>query len=293
MDAFESFLADHADERICTVTPGGNHGDALIHMGMVKKLEAAGCGYQCINFEETYRRNRLVGIKYLMNIAAWKLGVNRGFDILDIPWDAGLILFEGGGYMNDIWYGPVLLRQVLKKYGQLVAVAPQSYWFEETDFMGFFRDERPVTLFCREPYSLDLLKRMDRTSNVRIQISGDTALYLDRQDLEGYIEHSKETHDLVCLRNDKESIIPKGLRREIIEGSVAPIVDDISKKGPLRDFVSAVDNARRIYTDRLHVAILAHILGKEATLYDNRYHKNRGVYEYSLRKNRKIRFVEL
>ena len=71
------------------------------------------------------------------------------------------------------------------------------------------------------------------------------------------------------------------------------MVGDISKRGRLEDFVSAVANADRIFTDRLHVAILAHTLGKEATLYDNRYHKNRGVYEYSLRKNRKIRFVEL
>jgi len=64
MDAFESFLAEHADEKLCTVAPGGNHGDTLIHMGMVKKLEEAGCDYQCVNLEEVYGRNRLVGVNW-------------------------------------------------------------------------------------------------------------------------------------------------------------------------------------------------------------------------------------
>jgi hypothetical protein len=32
------------------------------------------------------------------------------------------------------------------------------------------------------------------------------------------------------------------------------------------------------------------MLGKDATLYSNRYHKNRGVWEYSLRDS--VRFVE-
>jgi len=36
----------------------------------------------------------------------------------------------------------------------------------------------------------------------------------------------------------------------------------------------------------------AYILGKGATLYSNRYHKNRGVYEYSLSESREIRFID-
>ena len=103
MDAIESFLKEHEDDKIFAITPGGNHGDTLIHMGMVMKLEELGCDYQCLNLEESYKRQALLGAKYLLNIAAWKLGGGRGFDLLDIPSDADLILFEGGGYMNDIW----------------------------------------------------------------------------------------------------------------------------------------------------------------------------------------------
>jgi exopolysaccharide biosynthesis predicted pyruvyltransferase EpsI len=293
LDAFESFLAEHSDERICAITPGGNHGDTLIHMGLVKKLEELGVDYTCRNLQEAYRRRRTVGLKYLLNIAASRLGVEQGFNLLDIPRDTDLILFEGGGYMNDVWYGLVLLRQVLRRHRQPVAVAPQSYWFDETDFLGMLAGERPVTLFCREMHSYGLLTSQARPQNIRILTSGDTALYLDRSDLESLINETGESYDLICFRNDKESLIPDRLRREVTEASEAPRVGDISKEGSLRDFVSTIANARRIHTDRLHVAILSHVLGREATLYEGLYHKSRGVYEYSLMQDPRIVFKEI
>ena len=292
LDAFESFLAKHVDDKICAITPGGNHGDTLIHMGLVKKLDELGVDYVCRNLEEDYRRRRMVGVKYLLNIASSKLGMERGFNLIDVPEDADLILFEGGGYMNDIWYGLVLLRQILRRHGQPIAVAPQSYWFEETDFLGMLAGERRVTLFCRETYSHELLASKPRPENVRVFTSGDTALYLERSDVEDLIDETGESHDLICFRRDRESLIPDETRRDVVEASEAPRVGDISKTGSLRDFVSAVANARTIHTDRLHVAILSHILGREATLYDGLYHKSRGVYEYSLRLDPKIKFVE-
>ena len=275
------------------VSPGGNHGDTLIHMGMVKVLEKARCIYQCLNLREAYRQRRLIGVKYLMNRAVWKLGMDRAFNLFEIPRDVGLILFEGGGYMNDIWYGLKFLKHVLRKNKQPIAIAAQSYWFKDTPIMSFFTDKRKVTLFCRERYSLDLLSKMPKPSNVSVNISRDPALYLERQDLKDLINPSQETYELVCLRNDRESIIPQRMKRKIIERLDAPFVSDISKKGRLCDYVSIIANASSIFTDRLHVAILAHILGKETKLYDNCYHKNRGVYDHSLKQNPKITLIEL
>ena len=292
MDAFEGFLREHSSERFCTVTPGGNHGDTLIHMGLNKKLDEHGIEYTSLNLEAVYSRDVLSGLKYVLNIAAWKMGLERGFQLLEIPEDADLILFEGGGYMNDIWYGPVILKQILKMHSQPVTVAPQSYWFESTDLMGHFTDDRSVTLFCRERRSLELLLGMPQRPNVDIKTSGDTALYLDAEDLRPLIKPAREPYDLICFRKDKESIIAPERRREIIESSDDPLVEDISKKGDLGDFISTVANARQVHTDRLHVAITAHILRKEATLYPNRYHKNRGVYEYSLAGDPEIRFID-
>jgi len=293
MDEFESFLAENRDRMIYAVTPGGNHGDTLIHMGLLKKLREARANFRCANLEEVYGRRRLVGLKYLMNIAAWKMGIDRGFKLLEVPEEADLILFEGGGYMSDLWYGLVLLRQMLREHETPIAVAPQSYWFNTTNLMSLFTDERPIALFCRERYSFDLLSKMRRPRNVRVFLSMDTALYLDRRDLEGFVSPSSDSYDLVCFRDDRESVLTERMKREIIREADNPLVGDISKRGTFGDFVSAVANAGRVYTDRLHVAVLAHIFGKETTLYGNRYHKNKGVYEFSLRGDPRMRFVEL
>ena len=293
MDAFEAFLAEHRDDKICAITPGGNHGDTLIHMGLVKKLDELGIEYVCRNLEENYTRRRGDGLKYLLNIAASSLGMKGGFRLIDIPEDTGIILFEGGGYMNDLWYGLVLLGEILRRHDQPIAIAPQSYWFKDTDFLGMLAGERPVTLFCRELYSRELLTSKPTPPNVQILASGDTALYLGRPDLESPIDQCNDMYDLICFRRDRESRIPSKLREEVITASESPRVGDISKMGSLRDFVSSVANARRVHTDRLHVAILSHILGREATLYDSFYHKSRGVYEYSLRQNPTIKFIEI
>jgi exopolysaccharide biosynthesis predicted pyruvyltransferase EpsI len=292
LDAFESFLAERSDERICVITPGGNHGDTLIHMGLVKKLDELGIDYVCRNLEEKYTRRKNYGLKYLLNIAASKLGVERGFKLIDIPEETDLILFEGGGYMNDIWYGLVLLRQILRRNSQPIAIAPQSYWFKDTDFLGMLAGERPVTLFCRDLYSRELLASKPTPPNIRILASGDTALYLGRPDLEGFIDQYDEIYDLICFRKDRESRITSKLREEVLATSESPRVGDVSKEGSLRIFVSTVANAMRVHTDRLHVAILSHVLGREATLYDSFYHKSRGVYEYSLMQNPMINFIE-
>lgn len=293
MDAFTSFLREHEDDRIYTVTPGGNHGDTLIHMGLVKKLDEAGVSHECWNLEEVYGERVFVGLKYLLNIAGWRIGFDPGLKLLDVPENTDLILFEGGGYMNDVWYGPVLLRQALKRYRQPVAVAPQSYIFERTDFGGMLPDDRQITLFCRERYSLEHMSAIARLPNVRMDLSGDTALYIERRDLTEHIGPSDREYDLICFRRDKESLIPRDEMEKIVRSSEDPFVGDISKRGSLSDFVSAVANADRIHTDRLHVAILGHILGKETTLYGNRYHKNKGVYEYSLSDDPNIRFVDV
>lgn len=290
MDAFTSFLEEHRDERICMITPGGNHGDTLIHMGAAKKLGEVGARYVSLNLEEEYRRSLALGAKYLLNIAAWKLGLRAGFKLLDIPTDTGLILFEGGGYMSDIWYGPVLLNQVTRRHKKPIAVGPQSYLFTRTD-LGAMLDDRPVTLFCRETRSYQHLADMELPPNVEVRVSPDTALYLEPGDLEGLIMDSSDSYDLVSFRNDRESMVSPTLRGEVIGGAVNPRVGDISKRGEMSDFVSAVANADRVFTDRLHVAILAYILGKETTLFGNTYHKSLGVWEYSLRD--RVRFVEL
>ena len=283
MDSFEEFLEENRDNYISVITPGGNHGDTLIHMGLMKKLKEYDIEYTCLNLETLYRDNLLLGAKYLVNIGLWRLGSDLGFKLLELPEETDLVLFEGGGYMSDIWYGPTLLRQVMKRNPEPLAVGPQSYLFTKTRFHQYFEDGRPVHLFCRELYSLEHLKKKGLPSNVFTSVSPELALYLVEGDLREFITPRDGGYELIALRSDKESALGSSAREEIIQMCDNPMIDDISLGKTMTDFVSTVYNADNVFTDRLHVAILAKILGKKITLFGNRYHKNKGVWEYSLR----------
>ena len=290
MDRFEEYLKDNHDRYMSVITPGGNHGDTLIHMGLMKKLQEYDIKYTCFNLEDLYRDNLMLGAEYLVNIGLWKIGSDLGFKLINLPQETELILFEGGGYMSDIWYGPTLLRQVMKRYKTPIAVGPQSYLFTRTRFHQYFTDGRPVHLFCREKYSLEHLEKKVLPENVSLYLSPELALYLKKEDLEEWIEPRTGGYELISFRKDKESAISEITRDEIVQLSDNLLIADISMEKTLTDFVSAVYYADYIYTDRLHVAILSKILGKQATLFGNKYHKNKGVWEYSLKAD--IEFIE-
>jgi exopolysaccharide biosynthesis predicted pyruvyltransferase EpsI len=285
MDSFEEYLAQNRDKYMSVITPGGNHGDTLIHMGLIKKLNEFNIEHSCFNLEKLYRKNPIIGVKYLINIAFWRLGYDHGFKLIDLSPETEHILFEGGGYLNDIWYGPILFRQVMKRTIEPIAVGPQSYLFTRTRFKEYFQDKPPVYLFCREKYSEQHLIEQNLPENVHISVSPELALYLTKEDIEDYIETRTDNYTLLAFRKDKESTISSHTKKTLLDQVEKPLISDISIEKTLTNFVSTVYNAEYIYTDRLHVAILSKILGKPATLFENKYHKNRGVWELSLKES--------
>jgi exopolysaccharide biosynthesis predicted pyruvyltransferase EpsI len=293
-DMFESFLVQNKNKKMYVITPGGNNGDTLIHMGLIKKLNQIGADYVSINLDEMSRNQIIFGLKYLLDIAAFKIGIDRNFNLFNIPKETELILFGGGGYMNDLYYGFVLLKQILKNKKIPVAVAPNSYLFKKTDLKALFATNRSYTFFCREKYSFELFSEMNLSKDINVHLSNDTSLYLKRNDFKKFVSPSKSEHTLICFRMDKESTIPKNTKKKIVENAKINsnnlLIKDIAKIGSFEDYISAVFNADEVYTDRIHVAILAHICKKKTSLFGNCYHKNKGVYEFSLKNNSKIKF---
>jgi exopolysaccharide biosynthesis predicted pyruvyltransferase EpsI len=290
MDRFEEFLNLNKGKYMSIITPGGNHGDTLIHMGLIKKLREYEISYTCFNLEKMYEYDLLLTVKYLLNIGFWKINSNLSFKLFELPPNTELILFEGGGYMNDIWFGPTLLKNVIKYYKSPIAIAPQSFLLKSTNLENYFLDGRKVDIFCREKYSYEHLKNKIFSNNVTVSLSPELALYLTKDDLGEYIEEKSGNYQLLAFRNDKESMIEEVTKKELLKISSNPIISDISMKKTLKDFISIVNNADYIYTDRLHVAILSKILGKDVTLFGNKYHKNKGVWEYSLKNY--IKYIE-
>jgi exopolysaccharide biosynthesis predicted pyruvyltransferase EpsI len=283
MDAFMDFLERNRSKKITTVTPGGNHGDTLIHMGMIKKLNEKNIDFFSLNLEKEYKNKPYIGFKFLFNIALWKVGSSRGFKLVNIPKDTDLILFEGGGYMNDFWYGPEFVHQIIKRNDKPVAIAPQSYLFSETSIDKIFGKRKNITLFCRERYSQKHLEDLIDSEKINVKLSKDTALYLDEKDLENFIQPYTEEYELVAFRQDRESLISRDIQNKFLKKCSNPYKKDVSMIKKFDDFISLVANAGDIFTDRLHVKILGKIMDKKTTLYPNKYHKNLGVWEYSLK----------
>jgi exopolysaccharide biosynthesis predicted pyruvyltransferase EpsI len=209
-----------------------------------------------------------------------------------------LILVHGSGTLSEITPTKMMaFRTILKVFTKIpVATGPQSYWFPYIDFKLLLGSpSQPIFLFSRERYSYTLLKNIFKdVPNVHVMLSPDTAFYLSKEDF----SEISNSHILISLRNDRESVTPYECKRKIIEHALryknkSIIVTDAGKADSFSTYLKLITNAEAIVTDRLHVAILGAILGKRVFLISNIYHKNKGVYEYSLSSYPNVGYYEL
>ncbi|MCR3906934.1 MAG: polysaccharide pyruvyl transferase family protein [Tenericutes bacterium] len=293
------------------VEPGGNHGDRLIYKGMRKKLRHLSINHEVFHYNESIKfpffSKLYFGLwcrflkvffyffKFNQNcsrpikkVDRWIYGrILNPFKIQASSSD--VILIHGGGNMNDLWHGIRLLKNIIQQHpDNALIVAPQSYWFEGTCFPSLFsKTSQKIYLFCREKISYQLLTSLNLPKNVHVLLSPDTSLYLTKEDFHA----NSGEYTLFCLRTDKESAMFQQEENNQLLWQVTStrwqlkrkiLMQDLSIFGSFKDFVALIEASKKVYTDRLHVAILAAILGKKTVLYPNSYYKNKAVYEYSL-----------
>lgn len=320
LDKLEETILRYRHSRFVVVEPGGNHGDRLIYKGMEKKLKQLKIKYSVLQYQECFKLPLLATLFYglchrILRVARStnKLGKSWNKAVLKVDkWiyekilkpykiqatPSDVILIHGGGNMNDLWHGIRLLKNVLQyNTHNVIIVGPQTYWFNETCFTALFsKAEQDIYLFCREKYSYQLLNSSSLPKNVRVLLSNDTSFYLSKEDFHVH----QGDYDLICLRTDKESALFR--KKEDIAKFFEDLtlttkrkrkllIGDISLFPDFRDFVRLIETSKRVYTDRLHVAIPAAILGKETILYPNSYYKNRGVYDYTLSNYPNVKFT--
>lgn len=277
MTTLEDVLKDFPDGDFFVLEPGGNFGDLLIYDGAEKLFERESHSYRPIR-----RRS----------IPSAALGYIR-LGLRSLPFGASpsAVYIHGGGNFNEMWGDGVHLFELAARlYDCPIVVGPQSCQFEETDPRDIFADvDNRVEFVCRERYSLELMSPVEKEfDNVTLHLSQDTALYLEPSDYPA-VEPVSE-YILVALRTDKESAnpapdLPKNA--EVVESDVSLEAES------LNEFIETIARAEKVYTDRLHVALTASIFDTETVFYDNVYHKNCGVYEYSLADDPNVEFVYL
>lgn len=244
---------------------GGNEGDKLIFRGADK-------------------------LGYICNLDVTRLSTEEFLSCAKV--DKHVVVYiHGGGGFNPVWSKKVVraFHHAMKHDG-VVIQGPQTYW-SDVDFLmrelgtpaGSARCERLVVM-AREQVSFDLLKLV-LPSHVEAVLDHDTALNLQREDLEQYIQPHSGGYKLFAIREDKEASDLS------IRPYFSPWLDPVKSGGEFAAWVRLHGGAREIVANRLHSSICGSILGIPTTLLPNSYFKNRAVWEYSL-KDRGVEWAE-
>lgn len=237
------------------VKPAGNFGDELLFKGAEKLARLAQVQFESLEFEQ----------------------------FMDRPLIKDEVVYiHGGGNFNSIWHKhPILaLERLVREHKGLTILGPQSFFIDEQflkeNLVDKIKNYRPQDLFifCRDQTSYSALKNIAPAS-LNVGIDHDTALNLSIEDMGAADGLGNFT--LYAIREDIER---SNIKRDRLDGVW---IDPITYAQSFDQWVSLHKQARQIFTNRLHSAILGSILKKKVTLLANSYHKNNSVWEFSLK----------
>lgn len=243
------------------VSPGGNWGDHLIYAGAESLARSIGLRWTNLDY--------------------------RNIDI-ERPPSGACIYLHGGGGLNPWGSGRAFatLRSVLQVQDSLVIQGPQTCDTESDQTKALFAATfaRPLSaeihFFARETSSAHLLAQI-LPSRVALHLDHDTAFHLPRDELLA-LSRLRETPEgryrLVVSREDDEA-----LSGPLIAGKDAIRMDPANFALTFPQWLRIHAFASHIVSNRLHSAIVGSLFGKPVELLPGRYHKNRSVWEFSLK----------
>lgn len=237
------------------VESGGNFGDYLIWKGAKKVAQVAGINFQSVNYDEFMDLN--LSSEYVVYI-------------------------HGGGGFVPWWSGTPMkaLKKAVNRHHGITIVGPQTFstdrQFLKREIVDILENcrSKKIFIFARDPISYSALKEC-MPSWVNLDLDHDTALNLSSKDLG--INPGSSGYTLCSIREDKEAYSIK--KKEYF----SVWVDPVKYCKSFEEWVKIHAHAKKIVTNRLHSAIAGTILGKETVLLPNNYHKNRAVWQFSLR----------
>ncbi|MBQ9237098.1 MAG: polysaccharide pyruvyl transferase family protein [Prevotella sp.] len=235
-----------------------------------------------------------------------------------------IILMHGGGNFGDL-YTPhnKLRRDVVEHYpDNKIIVLPQTVYYEGArnacSDAKIFRKHSKLTICARDRYSYYFLKLFRFSKN--ILLIPDMAFCIDREELH-QMAKPLIGKDLLFKRVDKEetdlsqssnvlttqnydisdwpmyeggdplmdklySLIAEGKNAEADEYAVNTYLPERVRVG-----VELISKYDRVFSNRLHGAILAILLGKETFILDNSYGKNSQYYNTWLKDTDNIQLL--
>ena len=208
---FGRCLREHAHLPVFFEPLSGNHGDTLIRLGTEHLLD------------------------------------KLGFERVEKAEDAGLIVVNGGGAMNDIW------RFGIDTFGHWraacpdtpIVIGPSSFRFKGIDFAEVCRrGSGPLAIFAREEKSLDILCESGAGDVADLMLSRDIAFELRDSDfvagLRERVANTPPKHTLIGMRRDSESNAGGALGGLMVQGKFWWLPGPIRKPlARLRDRIAA------------------------------------------------------
>ena len=234
-----------------------------------------------------------------------------------------IIIMMGGGNWGDLYLiHNEFRKRIVQSYpNNKIVILPQTVYYEGARNARFdaevFRKHKRLTIFARDKYSYWFLKLFRFNKDIRLL--PDMAFCIDRDWLRTYTLPSTG-NNLLFKRLDKE-----GTKTDVISNLGEHDTSDwplYTEPDPLRTILYTLINEgkykeaddyatnvylpervkvgiehiskyEKVYSNRLHGAILAILLGKETFIIDNSYGKNSQYYSTWLKNTKNIHLVNV
>jgi exopolysaccharide biosynthesis predicted pyruvyltransferase EpsI len=234
---------------------GGNYGDCLIYQGAYKLAKSANLKFKRLSFAEC---------------------LENTFN------DNDIVYIHGGGGFVPWWSGKVMTmtKKLSQEFKGTLILGPTSFW-EDIEYLKSALNDclggnhfKKLFIFVRDHRSYSILEKC-LPCQAQIICDHDTSLNLVRSDL---IAGNKrlDKYDLYAIRHDRER--PAGQFYNYFSW-----LDPIDVSSSFDEWVDFHARAKKLVTNRTHSTILGSILGVPTVMLPNNYHKNRSIWEFSLR----------
>lgn len=219
-----------------------------------------------------------------------------------------IIVITGGGFLGSLWPSGQNVYSILKDFpDNKILILPQSMYFEDNEegekqrklFYDLLVDHNDIAVLLREHISYNRFEAMFK-GRVKGYLMPDMALTLN------YSHEQKERKGiLLCLRNDKESILSEDIKtsikahfldlgQEVSEGSMHWHTDikERMRNEVIAEKINEFKKYSLVITDTLHCMISCAIGGTPCIAINNINKKIEGIYKSWLYDLKYIRYVD-
>jgi len=179
----------------------------------------------------------------------------------------GTFIYGGGGAWCKNWNNSRHVFATLTRARKIV-VLPSTYAIRSPLY-----EEKKIKFFCRDNLdSLNYCPNAIYHQDMAFYLWGSMKPIIGRG-VGHFMRTDKESSKLFKRHKENRDISLWGKTYSDTEG-----------------FINTINKYREIHTDRLHVAIVACMLGKKLYFYEGNYFKNRAIYESRLKGNFDVTF---